>query len=101
MVKSTEVKRKERTKPVIIFIYEDNEIKLEKDSKQWILTHKNNGGPKFYTYLPFLLNDIAFKKVENKIVKNGLENTINAITDIKRAVIREISIIGTEIGKNK
>ena len=95
------VEKKKREQPIIIFVYEDNEIKLEKDSRQWILTHKNNGSPKYYTYLPHLLNDIAFKKIENKIIKNGLEEVVNTIKDIRRAVLREVATIGAEIGKIK
>ncbi len=84
-----------------VFVYEDKYLKLEKDSVQWILTYKErgNGKPKYFTYLPHLLDHIAMHKVESKIIKKGLLEVINGIKDIKRAVIREISLISEEIAK--
>ena len=97
------VKKQEKPRKVVanILIYEDKYLKLEKDSVQWILTYKEkgNGKPKYFTYLPHLLDHIAMHKVEDKIVKKGLLEVINAIKDIKRAIISEISLISEEIAK--
>lgn len=86
-------------KRFIKLVYEDDFIKLEKDSQQWIVTYKDNGNPKYYTYLPNLLNDLSIHKIEDKIIKKGLLKVINEIKDIKRTILQEINVIMDKIGK--
>lgn len=95
----------ERKKPIrepIIDVYEDSLVKLQKDSKQWIITNKtgNDKQPKYFTYLPFMLQYIANLKFEDKILNKGIQDALNLLYDIKRDIRNEISLIGSAIIKS-